>query len=320
VSPQGGNAAWQGEVVPGVYGVQFYPEGAKIFADPDKGWIAYTDLSDTVVFARTFPIFDGEQYPDDGARVTVYVSGNSPPLYMEVEVKGPVVALAASGGNYSFTENWWAAKVRAPVLDVDSVGAIAGRLSYNSKTQSLSAIYGVFYKGTAKAAFIDAQGKILTVGQSHTVTPLEEFQLQENVAIPDSAKTVEVLVYNNKDELVGVLESADVSQLLTAVESKTPVVASEFRLEANYPNPFNPSTTIRYHLRQATHVDLSIYNVQGKRIQTLVQAYQTKGEYNVRWNGKVNGITAASGVYFARLSVEGNQGTNAQVQRMLLLK
>jgi hypothetical protein len=320
--PQGqvSSTAWQGEVAPNVYGVQFNWDGVKIFADPDKGWIAYTDLSDTVVFVRTFPIFDGEQYPDDGARVSVYVSSNSPPLYMEVEVKGPVVALAAAGGNYTFTENWWAAKVRAPVLDVDSVGAIAGRLSYNSKTQSLSAIYGVFYKGTAKVAFIDAQGKILTEGQSHAITPLEEFQLQENVAIPDSAKTAEVLVYNAKTDLVGILESADVSQLITAVKSKTPVVASEFRLETNYPNPFNPSTTIRYHLQQATNVDLSIYNIQGERIQTLVRAYQTGGEYNVQWNGKVNGITAASGVYFARLSAVGSQGTNVQVQRMLLLK
>ena len=125
--PDNASTAWKGEVAPAVYGVQFVAENKKIFADPDKGWIAYTSLSDTVVFARTFPIFEGMQYPDNGARVTVYVSSNSAPLYMEVEVKGPVVSLAA-GGNYTFTENWWAAKVRAPVLDVDSVGAIAKRL------------------------------------------------------------------------------------------------------------------------------------------------------------------------------------------------
>lgn len=319
VSPEKSSTAWKGEVAPGVYGVQFVADNTKIFADPDKGWIAYTSLSDTVVYARTFPVFEGMQYPDNGARTTVYVSGSSVPLYMEVEVKGPVVALAANGGNYTFTENWWAAKVRAPVLDVDSVGAIANRLSYNSTTQSLSAIYGVFYAGTAKIAFVDAQGQLLSEGQPHIVTPLMEFQLQENVAIPDSAKKVEVLVYNSKDELAGVLESVDVSQI-TAVESKTSAVASEFRLSANYPNPFNPSTTIRYRLPQATYVDLSIYNVLGKRIQTLVRAYQTGGEYSVQWNGQVNGTTAASGVYFARLSAEGSQGTNTEVQRMLLMK
>ena len=163
VKPESTCTAWKGEVAPGVYGVQFVAKNNKIFADPDKGWIAYTSLSDTVVFARTFPIFEGMQYPDGGARTTVYVSGSSAtdPLYMEVEVKSPVVKLAANGGNYTFTENWWAAKVRAPVLDVDSVGAIANRLSYNSTTHCLSAIYGVFYQGTAKVAFIDAQGQLL---------------------------------------------------------------------------------------------------------------------------------------------------------------
>jgi hypothetical protein len=93
-----------------------------------------------------------------------------------------------------------------------------------------------------------------------------------------------------------------------------------FVLEANYPNPFNPSTTIRYLLPQAAHVDLSIYNVQGQCIQTLVNAYQTGGTYSVQWNGRVNGTAAASGVYFARLNTEGRQGVQSQVQRMLLIK
>ena len=162
---------------------------------------------------RTFCIFDGMQYPDGGARVTVYVSSNSSPWYMEVEVKGPVVTLAANGGEYTFIENWWVAKVRAPVLDIDSVGAIAKRLSYNSITQSLTAIYGVFYQGTAKLAFIDAQGQLLSEGQPHTISPLAEFQLQDIVAIPDSAKAIEVRVYNAKDELIGILD-VQTSQIL----------------------------------------------------------------------------------------------------------
>jgi hypothetical protein len=103
-------------------------------------------------------------------------------------------------------------------------------------------------------------------------------------------------------------------------ESVSSTQPAAFMLEPNYPNPFNPSTIIRYHLQKATHVDLSIYDVQGKRIQALVRAYQVGGDYNVQWNGKVNGITAASGVYFARLNSEGSQGVQSQVQRMLLMK
>jgi hypothetical protein len=91
-------------------------------------------------------------------------------------------------------------------------------------------------------------------------------------------------------------------------------------LEANYPNPFNPSTTITYHLPQNSHVDLSVYTIHGQCIQRLVDSYQTSGTYSVQWNGKVGGTAAASGVYFARLQTERNQGAQSQVQRMLLLK
>jgi hypothetical protein len=110
-------------------------------------------------------------------------------------------------------------------------------------------------------------------------------------------------------------------ELVTSVgerASRDPL--TDFRLEANYPNPFNPSTTLRYHLPAAADVELSIFNVQGMRVQTLVRAYQTEGNYEVQWDGRVNGVTAASGVYFAKLYAEGKQGTHAQARTMLLLK
>jgi len=302
VSPEKSSSAWKGEVTPGVYGVQFAAGDTKIFADPDKGWIAYSSLSDTVVFARTFPIFEGAKYPDNGARVTVYVSSNSVPLYMEVEVKGPVVALAAAGGNYTFTENWWAAKVRAPVLDVDSVGAIANRLSYNSTTQSLSAIYGVFYQGTAKVVFVDAQGRLLTEGQSHIVSPLTEFQLQEIVGIPKGAKLAKVQVYNTKNELIGVLESLDVSGFPTAIEASTPDIASEYHLSQNYPNPFNPSTTIAYELPVKSLVNVMIYDLQGREIKLFSFTAQSAGHQKIVWDGTdYQGNPLSSGFYVYRI-------------------
>ena len=100
----------------------------------NKGWIVYADLSDKFIVAKTFTVFEGASYPDNGCRVSVYV-GPPDPSYLEFEVKGPTVELAANGGRYTFTENWWAATVRAPVLDVDSVGAIAERMAYDSTSQ-----------------------------------------------------------------------------------------------------------------------------------------------------------------------------------------
>ena len=110
-------------------------------------------------------------------------------------------------------------------------------------------------------------------------------------------------------------------QIVTSVNSSlSKTQPAEFILEPNYPNPFNPSTTIIYNLPQSAHVDLSIYNIQGQCIQKLVNGYQTGGTYSVQWNGRYKGIAAASGVYFARLNTEGKKGAQSQVQRMVLLK
>jgi len=106
---------------------------------------------------------------------------------------------------------------------------------------------------------------------------------------------------------------------ITSVENNS-TQPHGFVLEANYPNPFNPSTTLRYSLAQAAYVDLSIYNVQGQCIQKLVDAYQIGGTYSVQWNGQVQGKAAVSGIYFARFNAEGKQGAQSQVQRMVLLK
>jgi hypothetical protein len=106
----------------------------------------------------------------------------------------------------------------------------------------------------------------------------------------------------------------------TSVESVSKTQPVSFVLEPNYPNPFNPSTTITYHLPQAVHVDLSVYNVRGQCIKRLVDAYQTEGTYSVQWNSQIKGATVTSGVYFARLNTHGSQGVQSQVQRMLLIK
>ena len=81
---------------------------------------------------------------------------------------------------------------------------------------------------------------------------------------------------------------------------------STFSLEQNFPNPFNPSTTIAYRIDQASHVVLSIYDITGRQVETLVDRYQLVGMYQVRWNAEgTTGRRLASGVYIARLQVDG---------------
>ena len=97
-------------------------------------------------------------------------------------------------------------------------------------------------------------------------------------------------------------------------EMSTPV---DFVLEANYPNPFNASTTLRYRLNTAGPVRLDIYSLSGQKVRTLVDDTQQAGAYSVAWNGEdASGRSVASGVYLACL--EGPGAT--QVHKMLLLK
>jgi hypothetical protein len=70
----------------------------------------------------------------------------------------------------------------------------------------------------------------------------------------------------------------------------------------NYPNPFNPNTTIKYSIPQKSNVTLKIYNAKGQLVKTLVNNKQEKGEYQIIWDGiDNNGKKVSSGVYFYQL-------------------
>jgi len=88
-------------------------------------------------------------------------------------------------------------------------------------------------------------------------------------------------------------------------------------LLGNYPNPFNPSTTMRYALSENAHVTLTVYNMLGQVVKTVVNDYRSEGYYEVLWDGRHEfGSNAASGIYIYRM-VAGNF---VQTKRMLFLK
>jgi hypothetical protein len=91
-----------------------------------------------------------------------------------------------------------------------------------------------------------------------------------------------------------------------------PSDVTEFKLFANYPNPFNPTTTIRYHLPRASVVQLKVFDILGREVATLVNSRQDRGEHTV----EMNAGRLASGVYFYRLEASGF----VSVKRMLVVK
>ncbi|HPN74714.1 MAG TPA: DUF3160 domain-containing protein [Candidatus Marinimicrobia bacterium] len=92
---------------------------------------------------------------------------------------------------------------------------------------------------------------------------------------------------------------------------------SRFALSQNFPNPFNPLTTIEYELSQNSHVRLEIYNLLGQKITTLADNHQPAGRYHLIWNGRdSHGNNVASGIYFYKLTA----GIFTQVKKMVLTR
>lgn len=99
---------------------------------------------------------------------------------------------------------------------------------------------------------------------------------------------------------------------LSGVAPETPDMPTKFRLGQNYPNPSNPGSYIEYDVPKASHVTLSVFNVLGQEVTTLVNEDQEADSYRVYFDGS----SVASGVYFYRLTTDGF----SQTKKMVLVK
>jgi hypothetical protein len=103
-------------------------------------------------------------------------------------------------------------------------------------------------------------------------------------------------------------------------ESPTPVkgtLAPRGLSISNYPNPFNPATTLNYTVPARERVRVSIYDVHGALVTTLVDNEpSTAGSFSVEWDGRAGGASLSSGIYFARIEQAGRVAT----KKMVLLK
>ena len=116
---------------------------------------------------------------------------------------------------------------------------------------------------------------------------------------------------------VGALPGSFAHHSAPVSRGESPVLPDVSRLHANWPNPFNPTTTLRYSLESANQMILSIHDVRGALVRTLATGMMAAGEYQMTWDGlSDNGAAMPSGTYFARLRT----GTEVQVRSMTLLR
>ena len=113
------------------------------------------------------------------------------------------------------------------------------------------------------------------------------------------------------------LGSADGRFVDVSIATAGPDLPTGYELSQNYPNPFNPETTIEFALPSASRVELTVFNVLGQQVTTLVKGVCPAGVNRIVWNGTdSDGHAAASGIYLYRLSA----GTTVLTRKMMLLK
>jgi hypothetical protein len=109
-----------------------------------------------------------------------------------------------------------------------------------------------------------------------------------------------------------------VYDFVTDVDENTGVeLPTLYSLSTNFPNPFNPTTTIAYSLPERSHVRISVYNILGEHVITLIDGEKSAGSYTITWDGRSgSGNSIATGIYLYRLQA----GEYTETKKMILLK
>jgi len=166
-------------------------------------------------------------------------------------------------------------------------------------------IFSAFCLVYSPASFASVSGTITTTSGDLVSGALVLFTDENNPDIQYSSFT------NNNGKY-------EISFSPTSVDEKTGsgTAPVDFVLYQNYPNPFNPGTVIPFSMYKAGFVELSVYNILGQKVRTLVYGYHSPGTYTVVWNGLDNdGRNAGAGIYMYRITA-GNYGVS---RKMLLL-
>lgn len=150
----------------------------------------------------------------------------------------------------------------------------------------------------------------------HPVQVNETLVATEQIEIPASAfedGIVTISIKRMADAVVAV-KAIEINELGTAfnVEEKAPVLPNDYLLEQNYPNPFNPVTQINFYIPEKEQVTLTVYDMVGKQVTTLVNSALNAGQHSVQFNAG----NLASGLYFYQLKA----GRFSETKKMLLVK
>ena len=206
-----------------------------------------------------------------------------------------------------------------PITVEPEIAVAPGEARMDTMGYGQTAVYSIAIINTGNATLnvtqIESTNPDFTVNpQSMTLSADAYGYTQVSFTAPGSegeqSTTIRIHSNDSNESIVDVPLSVYVSETASVVGP--PNMVRQFILAQNFPNPFNPVTTISYRLANARPVELTVYNVTGQKIATLVQGRQNAGAHMVRFNA----AGLPSGVYIYRMRTGGHE----QIKKMVLMR
>ena len=268
---------------------------------------------------------DGTVSTFDATKILQYVVGSVSSL--------PDSTAIPAGGNMYFSEP----TVENEIIDLpvvlnnpQNIYSLALDLKYNPEYLE---IVSMDYASEMSSALIsegttEDKSEVKIAAADDAVLPLDRnlvhvrFRMKKDFDTDENGK---IYLRNYRLNEMNSVQNGDSVNfgILTAVKQQASSIPAEFVLKANYPNPFNPTTTIAFGLPEKANIHLTIFNVVGQEIAELYSGELSAGYHQLQWNGRNQSDYAApSGIYFYRMDAVGLNDAKhfTDTKKMILLK
>lgn len=259
----------------------FYPLGAFQVMWPEKGYFVKVQHPDVLRYPSSAPS-SGKNIPSAPATRTSLAAGSPVPLVMFAY--GTDIAIAGVP-----------VREGTEVKAIDSDGIVCGSSKFLAD--------GIFALGIAG---------------DDPATPADE-----GASVREPVR----LYINNQpvDDRIVWTEFGDVAEvkgtLVVTDAGSGSILPQAFALQRNYPNPFNPVTSIRFELPRAARVSITVYDMLGREVRTLIDDDSPAGYHQVQWDGTTDrGLPASSGMYTYRMTANDGESAFVATHKMMLLK
>ena len=281
-------------------------EGHPDFATDFDNW-NLLDQDGSATYGFTDIAFPGSEAPM--AYIIFNPSQTVPPISGMDAFEGD--KFAASFAAVNSPNNDWLITERVTLGSNSSI-------KFNAK--SFTDVYGHerFRVGVSTMPAIIPQGFQYVTGANYVEAPTNWTEYIYDLSAYDGQEVYIAIRCVSDDAFVFMLDNFSIHSDGGSVSNED-IVAPAFAnaLKGNYPNPFNPETTIRYSVREASDVSIEIYNLKGQLVNRLVNEQKAAGEHSVVWKGTdMNNRPVASGVYFYKM----NAGKFSATKKMIMMK